>query len=125
MKMMMSLVLAACAVVALTGGCEQKKTEAAGATVARCEHEIKTEMCPFCNPSLVESEGWCGEHGCAEALCAQCRPYLKTAFRAKGDWCDQHSVPESQCVECDPELKKNIRPGEHGGANPNPPSGGE
>jgi membrane fusion protein, heavy metal efflux system len=86
------------------------KTDASG----RCPHEIKQEKCPFCTPSLVESDGFCGEHGVAEALCYQCRPYLKAAFRAKGDWCAEHSAPESQCVLCHPELKEKMRPGEHG-----------
>lgn len=80
----------------------------------RCPHEIKQEKCPFCNPQIIESEGFCGEHGVAEALCYQCRPYLKAAFRAKGDWCAEHSAPESQCMTCNPELKEKIRAGEHG-----------
>lgn len=90
------------------------KADASG----RCPHEIKQEKCPFCNPELVDSEGFCGEHGVAEALCVQCRPYLKAAFRAKGDWCAEHNVPESQCVACNPELKDNVRPGEHGAKSP-------
>jgi cobalt-zinc-cadmium efflux system membrane fusion protein len=102
--------------LALLGACDSKSGEgAAQATSAdACPHEIKAEKCPFCNPGLVESEGFCGEHGVAEALCAQCRPYLKAAFRTKGDWCEEHKLPESQCVECNPELKENVRPGEHG-----------
>lgn len=89
--------------------------EAKADATGRCPHDIKQEKCPFCNPGLIESDGFCGEHGVAEALCSQCRPYLKAAFRAKGDWCAEHGVPESQCVICNPELKANIRPGEHGG----------
>lgn len=89
----------------------------------RCAHDIKREKCPFCNPQLVESEGFCGEHGVAEALCAQCRPYLKAAFRAKGDWCSEHSVPDSQCVQCHPELKEKILAGEHGAAAGKPAEG--
>ncbi|MBM4109273.1 MAG: hypothetical protein FJ255_10775 [Phycisphaerae bacterium] len=84
----------------------------------RCPHQIKQEKCPFCTPRLVESDGFCGEHGVAEALCAQCRPYLKAAFRAKGDWCGEHNVPESQCVQCNPALKEKMNPGEHGAAAP-------
>ncbi len=125
MKLMMTVLFVGASLAMLNSGCEKKAETAGGATVARCEHEIKTEMCPFCNPGLVESEGWCGEHGCAEALCAQCRPYLKAAFRAKGDWCAEHSVPESQCIQCNPDIGKNLRPGEHGGAHPEHPSGGE
>lgn len=109
-------------------GCGKEDDGGAGAASApsalkvdaegRCEHEIKADTCPFCTPSLVESEGFCGEHGVAEALCAQCRPYLKAAFRAKGDWCAEHGSPDSQCLACHPELEKNIKPGEHGAATP-------
>lgn len=97
--------------------CKEKAGQSGTGAVdasGRCVHEIKQEKCPFCTPSLVESEGFCGEHGVAEALCAQCRPYLKAAFRAKGDWCADHEVPESQCVQCDTSLKEKIRPGVHG-----------
>lgn len=101
--------------VSLVGACEKKSTPGAATTTAadRCPHEIKQEKCPFCNPGLVESEGFCGEHAVAEALCVQCRPYLKAAFRAKGDWCE-HETPDSQCMVCHPELKDKVRPGEHG-----------
>jgi hypothetical protein len=111
------IILGCCALMA---GCEKGSGDATSSlnggadASARCPHDIKKEKCPFCNPGLIESDGFCGEHGVAEALCAQCRPYLKTAFRAKGDWCNEHGVPESQCVECNPDLKKNIRTGEHG-----------
>jgi hypothetical protein len=117
------------ATVSLVTACEKKPAESGGKSgttptagkadaSGRCAHEIKQEKCPFCNPKLVESDGFCGEHGVAEALCVQCRPYLKAAFRAKGDWCNEHDVPESQCVQCHPELKDKIKPGEHGGATP-------
>ncbi len=83
----------------------------------RCPHEIRRDKCPFCTPSLVDSQGFCGEHGVAEALCYQCRPFLKTAFRAKGDWCKTHEAPDSQCVPCHPELKNKAKPGSgHGEA---------
>lgn len=113
--------LLACALApALLLGCGNEgasgtETAAAG---DRCAHELKIETCPFCTPSLIESEGYCGEHAVAEALCATCRPYLKAAFRAKGDWCDEHKLPESQCIACNPELADKIRPGVHGGAHP-------
>ncbi|HKQ48799.1 MAG TPA: hypothetical protein VJZ71_12075 [Phycisphaerae bacterium] len=96
--------------------CEQKKDDAAKPAVdaTGCPHEIKKDKCPFCTPSLIESDGFCGEHGVAEALCYQCRPYLKSAFRAKGDWCAKHSAPDSQCFVCHPELAKKVKPGEHG-----------
>ncbi len=126
LEVMMAVIL-----VSVTG-CEKKSanagkgapaTAAGAAASGRCPHEIKHEKCPFCNPALVASEGFCGEHGVAEALCVQCRPYLKAAFRAKGDWCKEHEAPESQCVQCHPELKDKIRPGEHGGAAPVAASG--
>jgi len=106
-------VLAVCLIV-VAAGCGGGKDPANSPTSSRCPHEIKQEKCPFCTPALIESEGFCGEHGVAEAMCVQCRTYLKAAFRAKGDWCTEHEVPESQCIECNPSLKANIRPGEHG-----------
>jgi cobalt-zinc-cadmium efflux system membrane fusion protein len=100
---------------AALGGCGGGGSDSAADTATeRCAHEIKRAMCPFCTPSLIDSDGFCGEHGVAEALCYQCRPFLKAAFRAKGDWCAEHSAPESQCMVCHPELKERIRPGEHG-----------
>ena len=107
--------VAAASLLFVGAGCEES------ASAAGCPHEIKEESCPFCNPELVESEGFCGEHGVAEALCAECRPYMKAAFRAKGDWCDEHKAPESQCMACNPELAENLRPGEHG-TQPTTPS---
>ena len=53
-------------------GC--KKQEGASSSsvnadgTSRCEHSLKSEQCPFCTPSLIESDGFCGEHGVAEAL---------------------------------------------------------
>lgn len=94
--------------------CERKAgsttTTASTTSTERCPHEIKKDKCPFCTPSLVESDGFCAEHGVAEALCYQCRPYLKAAFRAKGDWC-KHEIPDSQCVQCHPELSEKQAPG--------------
>ena len=101
-------------------GCDRQPPDSGPATPAatvstdRCPHEIKTEKCPFCTPSLIESDGFCGAHGVAEALCYECRPYLKAAFRAKGDWCETHKAPESQCTQCHPELLENRKAGEHG-----------
>lgn len=110
-------------------GCEKKAAEnsssagtAATASADRCPHEIKPDKCPFCTPKLIETDGFCAEHGVAEALCYQCRPYLKTAFRAKGDWCAEHNVPDSQCVVCHPELKEKMQPGAGHGA-PTPQGG--
>jgi hypothetical protein len=111
-----SLIVAACAALPFALamiGCETKSPEAPASTVSgdRCPHEIKAEKCPFCTPSLIESDGFCGEHGVAEALCYLCRPYPNAAFRAKGDWCAEHKAPDSQCVACHPELKENVKPG--------------
>ena len=97
-----------------SSGSEAKN--AAGKDSERCAHEIRRDKCPFCTPGLVESQGFCGEHGVAEALCYQCRPFLKTAFRAKGDWCKTHEAPDSQCVACHPELKAKAQPGSGHGA---------
>lgn len=106
--------LAACSGGTDSGGNSAVKADASG----RCPHDIKQDKCPFCTPALIQSEGFCGEHGVAEALCAQCRPYLKAAFRAKGDWCGEHGVPESQCIICNPQLKANVRDGQHGATHP-------
>jgi len=115
--------------VSLVAACEKKSAEggsksgptptaAQADATGRCPHEIKQEKCPFCHPGLVDSAGFCGEHGVAEALCVQCRPYLKAAFRAKDDWCKEHEMPESQCVQCNPALKEKMKPGEHGTTAP-------
>jgi hypothetical protein len=109
------VVLTLC-LVALLAGCNGGSESGSNVTPTadasgRCPHEIKQEKCPFCTPSLIESEGFCGEHGVAEALCYLCRPYLKAAFRAKGDWCAEHNAPDSQCVACHPELKDKMKPG--------------
>lgn len=114
-----SVVVGACMAVPWFAvvGCEKSANDKAGGAAStvteggRCPHEIKQEKCPFCNPKLVEADGFCAEHGVAEALCHQCRPYLKAAFRAKGDWCKQHNAPGSQCVVCHPELKGKMQPG--------------
>jgi membrane fusion protein, heavy metal efflux system len=103
------------------GGCGEGGSSASTTEVSadgRCEHQIKADTCPFCNPELVNAEGFCGAHGFPEAICAQCKPGIKIAFRAKGDWCDEHKLPESQCITCNPELAENIQEGVHGGAMP-------
>jgi cobalt-zinc-cadmium efflux system membrane fusion protein len=111
------ILLAACTCVAMVG-CGKSGDSAGQSADGRCSHEIKQERCPFCNPEMVAAEGFCGEHGVAEALCTKCRPYLNAAFRAKGDWCAEHNTPESQCIACNPELEANVKPGVHGGAAP-------
>ena len=118
-KHSLAIMLTLC-IAASLAGCDRSgdsSSDVAPAKVdatGRCPHEIKQDKCPFCTPQLIESDGFCGEHGVAEALCYQCRPYLKAAFRAKGDWCAEHNAPDSQCYICNPALKENVRPGEHG-----------
>jgi len=101
------------------GACGESGGESDGAVTevsadGRCPHQIKAETCPFCNPEMIEEDGFCGEHGVPEALCSRCRPFLNVAFRAQDDWCDEHTLPQSQCIECDPTLAENIIPGAHG-----------
>lgn len=112
--------IALVSIVFALAGCNRSESQSSGTTAGqsdnagRCPHQIRKDRCPFCNPALVQSDGFCGEHGVAEALCHICRPYLKEAFRAKGDWCEAHKAPDSQCLVCHPELKDAVRPGEHG-----------
>lgn len=72
--------------------------------VKTCPHGIDQIKCPFCDPTRIDRLGMCREHGVPEALCVQCKPFLKTAFIAAGDWCDEHGVPESQCNLCNPNA---------------------
>jgi hypothetical protein len=64
------------------------------------KHGVPEVVCPFCDPSLVETLGWCKGHDVAEALCTRCNPVLIAAFKAEGDWCAEHGLPESQCLIC-------------------------
>ena len=64
------------------------------------EHQIAEKDCPWCDTSLIESQGTCREHGVPEALCAACNPALIAGFKAENDWCAGHGVPESQCKLC-------------------------
>lgn len=68
------------------------------------QHQIALSDCPFCDKSLIQKKGQCGEHGVPEALCTRCNPTLIPAFKAENDWCGGHSLPESQCLICNPEL---------------------
>ncbi len=68
-----------------------------------CPHEIDEALCPFCNPSLIETLGWCGGHDVPEAYCTRCNPEVIPAFKATGDWCAEHGLPESQCAICGAE----------------------
>ena len=74
------------------------------------EHQIAESMCPYCDPSLIESLGFCGGHGVPEAFCYQCNPALIPAFKSVGDWCAGHDRPESQCYICNPELDPEKQP---------------
>lgn len=115
------------AAAAGVGACEKKQasaTKTGTGSAQRCAHEIKPDKCPFCTPELIERDGFCGEHGVAEALCYLCRPYLKAAFKAKGDWCEEHSAPDTQCVTCHPVLKDKMVPGSGHGTTPPPAKGG-
>jgi len=124
--MMKNLILTTCFGLALLGGiclggCSEGNQSGSTTAVSadgRCEHQIKAETCPFCNPEMIEAEGYCGTHGFPEAICAKCKPGIKVAFRANGDWCDEHKLPESQCIQCNPEVAGNIQEGVHGGAIP-------
>ena len=69
-----------------------------------CPHGMTSEKCPFCNKALIESMGFCAEHGVAEALCTRCNPAVIAAFKATRDWCAGHNIPESQCTICNPGL---------------------
>ncbi len=73
-----------------------------------CNHDIPAERCPFCNPELVESLGWCNAHAVPEALCTRCNSVLNAAFKAKGDWCAEHGLPESQCLLCGAETQPGV-----------------
>lgn len=64
------------------------------------EHQIAKALCPWCDPSLIESMGQCGAHGVPEALCSQCNEALIPGFKAENDWCAGHNLPESQCKLC-------------------------
>ncbi|MCP3920116.1 MAG: efflux RND transporter periplasmic adaptor subunit [bacterium] len=76
---------------------------ASEATTASCE-DHGVERCPFCDPSLLVTMGFCGGHGVPEAICTRCRDDLEQAFRDEGDWCDGHALPESQCEACNPGV---------------------
>ncbi len=69
-----------------------------------CRHEIDADRCPFCNPGLIDSLGWCNEHAVPEALCSRCSGGLIAAFKIESDWCVEHGVPESQCAQCGAEA---------------------
>jgi hypothetical protein len=79
-----------------------------GSAPAMCkQHEVV--RCPFCDPSLLESMGFCKEHGVPEAICSRCRNDLEPAFRQRRDWCAEHDLPESQCELCNPGTLEQYR----------------
>ncbi|HEB53474.1 MAG TPA: efflux RND transporter periplasmic adaptor subunit [bacterium] len=102
-NVLVSLALAAVVIGGWYGARAMSGFDAANATTdaASCEpHGL--ENCPFCDPSLLESMGFCQEHGVPEAICSRCRPDLERVFRDRNDWCAGHRVAESQCELCNP-----------------------
>ena len=81
------------------------------AVAAACAHGMTDPNCPFCDPSLVESMGFCQGHGVPEAYCVKCFPAVAAAFKATGDWCGEHAVPESLCELCNPGVLAKYAPG--------------
>jgi len=87
-----------------------KQTEPGPAQSTLCEaHGLEPGQCPFCDASLIETQGFCAGHGVPEALCHRCRPGLEAAFRKQGDWCGGHNLPESQCEICNPGILDKYR----------------
>ncbi|MHC5062983.1 MAG: hypothetical protein ACYTG5_03295 [Planctomycetota bacterium] len=95
------LVAAAAAVGGVYGTNAFLGSESENTTAAECE-EHRVERCPFCDPSLMVSMGFCGGHGVPEAVCTRCRDDLEAAFRTRNDWCAEHGLPESHCELCNP-----------------------
>jgi len=75
----------------------------ASSVSASCEEHAIAD-CPFCDPTLLDTMGFCSEHGVPEAICTRCRGDLEAAYRAAGDWCGGHGLPESQCEACNPGV---------------------
>ena len=105
-----AIALTACATLGLTA-CDRAPADAPAGSVraAGCEQH-GVESCPFCDPSLLESMGFCGGHGVPEAVCTRCRDDLEQAFRDEGDWCGGHGLPESQCEACNPGVLEAFEP---------------
>ena len=78
------------------------------AAPAACEVHGVTR-CPFCDPSLLSSMGFCSGHGVPEALCTRCRDDLEVVFHNKNDWCTEHGLPESHCEVCNPGTLAQFR----------------
>lgn len=73
------------------------------ATVCK-EHEINTDQCFICDPSLREKGRlWCQEHSRYEDRCWLCHPDLKEADRL---YCEEHGLYEDECAFCHPEISQ-------------------
>ncbi|PCJ17700.1 MAG: hypothetical protein COB02_12845 [Candidatus Cloacimonadota bacterium] len=81
-------------------GIPQKSETKVNIKIKDCNHGLSFDTCAFCNPSLIESLGFCGGHGVPEAFCTRCDSSIIVAFKSIGDWCDEHKLPESQCKAC-------------------------
>lgn len=118
-KLLGILLVAVAAAVggSIYGATEFFATRSQSAAGACTEHGI--QRCPFCEPSLLDTMGFCKEHGVPEAICSRCRSDLEPVFRARNDWCGGHGVPESQCELCNPgTLDKYRKYDPTGGALP-------
>ncbi len=89
--------------VTACGETAQDTSSSQASSVAQCvDHNVSS--CPFCSPAVIESMGFCVEHGVPEAICTFCRNDLEEAYRAQNDWCAGHGLPESQCEACNPGV---------------------
>ncbi|MCR4318358.1 MAG: efflux RND transporter periplasmic adaptor subunit [Planctomycetes bacterium] len=119
MKLRKTLFLAIAAAMFLSCNGEGEKNEISEGQgeVEWCdEHGIAEAECAWCDPSLIESEGYCEGHGVAEALCWKCKPAVIAGYKAEKDWCEEHELPESRCKICNPDDPSGRT--EDGAANP-------
>lgn len=93
-----ALSLAACGELAPEASSHQATSVAAPCS----DHSISN--CPICSPAVIETLGFCAEHGVPEAICTTCRKDLEAVYRAENDWCGGHGLPESQCEACNPGV---------------------
>lgn len=87
----------------------QRLAAAAKDTSPCAKHNIPKSLCAFCDPSLIESLGFCRGHGVPEAFCTRCSPAIIPAFQVENDWCAEHNLPESQCEICNPKSSGDDR----------------
>ena len=104
---LIAMTLALVSIGAGLSGCGESSREASSpedpSAAALCaEHSISN--CPICSPAVIETMGFCAEHGVPEAVCTKCRDDLEAVFRAENDWCGGHGLPESQCEACNPGV---------------------